>query len=59
MLMTREEFYEECVNALTAAEFYTLFGVDPLDIWDWNYSFDKVKWNYALEYAYNEACMNI
>ena len=59
MLMTRKEFYEECVNELTTAEFYALFGVDPLEIWDWDYDFNKVKWNYELEYAYNEACMNI
>jgi hypothetical protein len=59
MLFTRAEFYEMCVDSLSATEFERLFGVAPMDIWDFDYSFDKVHWNMNLEFAYNDACNNM
>lgn len=59
MLFTRKEFYEMCVDSLSTVEFERLFGVKPADIQDFDYDFNKVYWNMALEYAYNDACNNM
>lgn len=52
--MTRQDYYENLVYSLTHDQFTTYFGVEPLDIWNFDYSFDKVHWNANLEFAYNE-----
>lgn len=57
--MTRKEFYEELVSNLSESEFIRLFGCRPHDIMDFDYSFDNVEWNMALEYAYNDYIDNI
>lgn len=51
--MTRKEFYEELVSNLSESEFVQIFGCRPHDIMDFDYSFDNVEWNQALESAYN------
>lgn len=52
--MTRQDYYENLVYSLTHDQFVTYFGEKPLDIWGFDYSFDKVHWNENLEYAYQE-----
>lgn len=52
--MTREDYYENLVYSLTHDQFTTYFGVEPLDIWDFDYAFSKVHWNANLEYSYQE-----
>lgn len=53
MKMSREEFYEMAAMALTCEEFIRQFGCEPLDPMDFDYSFDKVHWNQALEFGYD------
>lgn len=53
-LITREDFYEMAAENLSHNEFIRLFGCEPLDIFDFDYDFSKVKWNQALEFAYQE-----
>ena len=52
--MSRQDFYENMVSSMTADRFYQYFGEYPVDIQDFDYSFDRVHWTMALEYAYNE-----
>lgn len=52
MKMSRAEFYEMAVYSLTREQFKKEFGCEPLDIMDFDYSFDKVQWNQALEFGY-------
>jgi len=52
--MTREMYYEMLVTSMSADRFYQYFGEYPVDIQDFDYSFDKVHWNMSFEYAYNE-----
>ena len=56
--MSRQDFYENVVCIMSRDDFYQLFGEYPLDIWDFNYSFNNVHWTAALEYAYNEYINN-
>ena len=56
-MITREEFYAELVYNLSTSEFIQMFGVEPHDIMDFDYDFNAVKWNMALECAYND-CIN-
>ena len=51
--MSRQEFYENAVYSLRD-NFEDYFGEKPLDIMDFDYSFDKVHWTMALECAYQE-----
>ena len=55
-MMNRKEFYEMLVDGFTADEFKMYFRVDPIDIMSFDYNFENVKWNFALETAYNEYC---
>ena len=59
MSITRAEFYEELVICLTPEDFKTLYGVEPLDIWSFDYSFDRVKWNQEMEFSYNVYCQEV
>lgn len=52
--MTRQDFYENAVCSMSRNTFFQYFGEYPADIWDFDYSFDKVRWTEALEYAYQE-----
>lgn len=51
--MSRQEFYENAVYSM-GDYFENYFGEKPLDIMDFDYSFDKVHWTMALECAYQE-----
>lgn len=54
-MTTRKDYYENAVYSLDRDDFERIFGVEPVDIMDFGYDFDRdVQWNYALEYAYNE-----
>ena len=52
--MTRQDFYENAVYSMDRDNFFQYFGEYPADIWDFDYSFEKVHWTAALEYAYQE-----
>lgn len=55
VFFARKDFYEMCVESLNFEDFARIFGVDPVDIMDFDYDFDRdVTWNMNLEYAYNE-----
>ena len=57
--MTREAFYAELVYNLSEEDFTKMFGVPPHDIMDFDYDFNAVKWNMALECAYNDYINNM
>ncbi len=52
--MSRQDFYENAVYSLSEEDFERIFGVKPLDIMDFDYSFDEVIWNANLEFAYQD-----
>lgn len=52
--MSRQDFYEACFEAMGVEEMQNYFGVEVSDPRDFDYDFEKVAWNYNLEYAYNE-----
>lgn len=51
-LITRADFYEDVAMILSRGEFIRLFGCEPHDPLDFDYSFNKVTWNQSLEFAY-------
>lgn len=51
-LITRADFYENVAMNLSRGEFIRFFGCEPCDPLDFDYSFDNVKWNQSLEFAY-------
>jgi hypothetical protein len=58
-IMTREAFYAELVYNLSEEDFTRMFGCRPHDIMDFDYDFNTVKWNMALECAYNDYINNM
>lgn len=56
--MSRQDFYEACFESMGKDEMETYFGVEVSDPRDFDYDFGNVKWNYNLEYAYQEAFGN-
>lgn len=52
--MSRQEFYENAVYSMGSENFEKYFGEKPLDIMDFDYTFNKVHWTMTLECAYQE-----
>ena len=58
--MSREEYYEDCYLSMGREEFSDMFGYeDPQDPRDFDFDFNNVKWNMALEYAYQGFIMGL
>lgn len=54
-MMERKDWYAICVMSMSIEDFEKIFGVKPVDIWSFDYDFDReVTWNQNFEIAYQE-----